>query len=594
MPRGAVPAWFVSSKSRWLIRVRYALYSAWLTVIISRTLLLMRPLLVLLLMVCAVGLPCASAQDLAAVRGVTWAVPANASTAAAELEAIAATGATAVHTGIVTNTQLLAQADTLGLVFYQQLPLRGLSARQLRGQVSGVVEDVVPGVRERAAAHPSARYIGLVHTVDTGAQATCAALQPLVQALRAPPGGAAAAGLTLFYTTALLARDRCHPLVDQVLLDARAAAPGPRLARWQAAHETPAGVVIGYARAPGQPNGTAVNEAQAHVLEAALRTVAARPHAAAFVHRWHDPAAQAQRGEDGLLPRHAGRAGSQGLHAADGTARSALRVATGFFTGQQRVFAFDPPLPERSGVPYALIVAVWGLLGVLGVVYRFSLAFRQLLARYFFTPRFFYESVREGRELGADVYGVALALIACSAGLLAAALAVMLASPLASTVALRWGVLAESDAAALLQQPVAVGAVAAAGSALSALLWSGVLWGLGQEGRPLRAPQALTLVVWPRWAVGVLFGASLVVLALPAPGRRYGLLALVGLWAMAWLLRTARTLQSFLQITTLTPRRLGLAFVLSPLLPAVVLLALGLYYRTELLFLVRLVLEGPL
>ncbi|NBC01826.1 MAG: hypothetical protein GVY15_13325 [Bacteroidetes bacterium] len=551
----------------------------------------MRLLLVLLLMACAVGVPRASAQDLAPVRGVTWAVPADPSAAAAELEAIAATGATAVHTGIVTNTQLLAQADTLGLVFYQQVPLRGLSARQLRGQVGAVVEDVVPGVRERAAAHPSARYIGLAHTVDTGAQATCAALQPLVQALRAP--GAAAADLTLFYTTALLEGDRCHPLVDHVLLDARAAAPGLRLARWQAAHETPGGVVIGYARAPGQPSGTAADEAQAHMLEAALRTVAARPHAAVFVHRWHDLAAQAQQTVGGLLPRHVGRAGPQGLHTADGTARSALRVVTGFFTGQQRVFAFDPPLSERSGVPYALIVAVWVLLGALGVVYRFSLAFRQLLARYFFTPRFFYESVREGRELGADVYGVALALMACSAGLLAAALAVMLASPLASAVALRWGVWAGSDAAALLQQPVAVGAVAAAGSTLSALLWSGVLWGLGQEGRPLRAPQALTLVVWPRWAVGVLFGASLVVLTLPAPGRRYGLLALVGLWAVAWLLRTARTLQSFLQITTLTPRRLGLAFLLSPLLPAVVLLALGLYYRTELLFLVRLVLEGP-
>ena len=292
--------------------------------------------------------------------------------------------------------------------------------------------------------------------------------------------------------------------------------------------------------------------------------------------------------------RHAWRAGTYGLHAADGAARSALQVVTGFFTGQQRVFAFDPPPPEQSGSSYPLTVAVWVLLGVLGVVYRFSLPFRQLLARYFFTPRFFYESVREGRELGADVYGVALALIACSAGLLAAALTVMLASPLASAVALRWGVLAESGAAALFQQPVAVAVAAAVGSVLSALLWSGVLWGLGQEGRPLRLPQALTLVVWPRWAVGALFGASLVVLTLPAPWRRYGVLALVGLWVVAWLLRTARTLQSFLQITTLTPRRFGLAFLLSPLLPAVVLLALSLYYRTELLFVARLVLEGPL
>jgi hypothetical protein len=490
------------------------------------------------------------------------------------------------------------QADTLGLVFYQQLPLRGLSVRQLRGQVGAVVEDVVPGVRERAAAHPSARYIGLAHTVDTGAQATCAALQPLVTALRAP-GGTAAPDLTLFYTTGLLERDRCHPLVDHVLLDARATAPGTRLARWQAAHETPAGVVIGYARPPGQINGTAADEAQAHALEGALRTVAARPHAAVFVHRWHDPAAEGQLGqgkqaEDGLLPRHGTRAGTYGLHAADSTARPALQVVTGFYTGQQRVFAFDPPPPERSGPPYPLIVAVWVLLGVLGVVYRFSLPFRQLLARYFFTPRFFYESVREGRELGADVYGVALALIACSAGLLAVALTVMLASPLASAVVLRWGVLAESGAPALLQQPVVVAVAAATGCALSALLWSGVLWGLGQEGRPLRAPQALTLVVWPRWAVGALFGASLVVLTLPAPWRRYGVLALVGLWIVAWLLRTARTLQSFLQITTLTPQRFGLAFLLSPLMPAVVLGALGLYYRTELLFIVRLVLEGPL
>ena len=552
----------------------------------------MRLLLVLLLMVCAVGAARASAQELAPVRGVTWAVPTDPSAAAAELDAIAATGATAVHTGIVTNTQLLARADELGLVFYQQLPLRGLSLRQLRGQVSAVVGDVVPGIRERAAAHPSARHIGLVHTVDTGTQATCAALQPLVTALRAP--GEATSDLTLFYTTALLERDRCHPLVDQVLLDARATTPGPRLARWQAAHETPAGVVIGYARAPLRNNGMAADEAQAHALEAALRTVAARPHAAVFVHQWLDPAAEGQRAETGLLPRHAWRAGTYGLHAADGAARSALQVVTGFFTGQQRVFAFDPPPPEQSGSSYPLTVAVWVLLGVLGVVYRFSLPFRQLLARYFFTPRFFYESVREGRELGADVYGVALALIACSAGLLAAALTVMLASPLASAVALRWGVLAESGAAALFQQPVAVAVAAAVGSVLSALLWSGVLWGLGQEGRALRLPQALTLVVWPRWALGALFGASLVVLTLPAPWRRYGVLALVGLWVVAWLLRTARTLQSFLQITTLTPRRFGLAFLLSPLLPAVVLLALSLYYRTELLFVARLVLEGPL
>ena len=554
----------------------------------------MRLLLVLLLVVCTVEVPGASAEELAPMRGVTWAVPADPSVAATELRAIAATGATAVHTGIITDTQLLAQADTLGLVFYQQLPLHGLSARQLRGRVGAVVENVVPGVRERAAAHPSARYIGLAHTVDTGARATCAALEPLVSALRAQDEVTAGADLTLFYTTALLESDRCHPLVDHVLLDARAIAPAPRLARWQAAHETPVGVVVGFPRAAGGDAESMVDEAQADALEEALRSVAVMPHAAVFVHRWHDSAAEGPSTQDGLLPRQVVSAGAYGLHGADGTARPALRVVTGFFTGQQQVFAFDPPPPGRSGPPYGLIIALWVLLGVLGVVYRFSLPFRQLLARYFFTPRFFYESVREGRELGADVYGVALMLTAGSAGLLAAALTMLLASPLASTVALRWGVLAESGADVLLQQPVAVTAVAAAGSALSAVLWSGVLWGLGREGRPLRPAQALTLVVWPRWAVGALFGASLVVLALPARWTPYGVLTLVGLWVVVWLLRTARTLQSFLQITTLTPQRFGLAFLLSPFLPVVVSGALSLFYRTELLFVARLLLEGPL
>lgn len=534
----------------------------------------------------------ASAQALALERGVTWAVPEDPSVAAAELDAIAATGATAVHTGVITSRQLLAQADTLGLVFYQQLPLHGLSARQLRGQVGAVVQDLVPGVRARAAAHPSGRHIGLAHTVDTGTQAACEALEPLVRALRSAEE--AGGGLTLFYTTALLERDRCHHLADQVLLDARASAPGPRLMRWQAAHETPAGVVVGSTRAAGSSATPEAAEAQAHALEGALRALSARPPAGVFVYRWRDQGADGPLAKDGMLPRHAGSAGSYGLHAADGTARPALRVVTGFFTGEQQVFAFDPPPPGRAGPPYGLIVALWVLLGALGVVYRFSLPFRQLLARYFFTPRFFYESVREGRELGADVYGVALALIACSAGLLAAALTVQLSSPLASVVALRWGVFAEGAAATLVQQPVAVAVAVAAGSALSALLWSGLLWGLGQEGRPLRPAQALTLVVWPRWAVGALAGASLVVLGLSAPWSRYGLLALMGLWIGAWLLRTARTLQSFLQIAKLTPRHVGLAFLLSPFLPAVVLLALGLYYRAELLFVARLLLEGPL
>ena len=432
------------------------------------------------------------------LAGVVWDAPQGTEAAVADLVAMRRAGVRAVRTGLIEDTEVLRLAGELGITLWQDLPVEGLPAPFLTRRTEQAAA-LLAQVLDRARPYPAARHFGLARASDTSdprARSYFQALTDLARQRGAP-------GTRTYVVSRFPDSDRVAQSVDVVLLDARDADPVALLRRWRRAHDTPVGIAsLGVGVRPGQDGGwrtLGTEAAQGRALETALSDLlaVADPPEAAFVYRWRDA------NEDVVeRDQRAEVSGTRfGLLGEDDQPRAAFEVARGFWTGRQRVFAFDAgneARQQRRASPLLLIG--WGLVLGLGVLYAAGPRLSGLAPRYFGRRDLYREAVQRGFDLSAsETTGLAVVL-ALSAGVVgAAALRALARTDALVAATASWTVEGQARLTGLLGSPlllVVVIALAYAVWLVLTLIWLNVISGR----RRLRPAQALSLTVWTRWA----------------------------------------------------------------------------------------------
>ena len=443
-----------------------------------------------------------------ALAGVVWDAPPTTEAALADLVAMRRAGVRAVRTGLVADTLVLRAAGMLGMALWQDLPVEGLPAAFLTRRTDDVARMLTQAL-ERARPYPAARHFGLARASDTSDPAS----RPYFEALTTLAHERGAPGTRTYFVSRFPDTDRAARTVDLVLLDARDADPLALLRRWRRSQDTPVGLAsVGVGVRPGQRGGwrtTGTEAAQGRALETAfgdLLTVA-DPPVAAFVYRWRDVTADVVERD-----QRAEVSGTRfGLLGPDDQPRPAFDVASGFWTGRQRVFAFDAgsgAREQRRASP--LLLLGWTLVLGLGALYAGAPRLSGLAPRYFGRRDLYREAVQRGFDLSAsETVGLALVL-SLSAGVVgAAALRALARTDALVAATASWTVESQARLTGLLGHPMLL----AAGVALAYAAWLvlTLIWLKAINGRRrLRPAQALSLAVWSRWAWIPLMVISLV------------------------------------------------------------------------------------
>ncbi len=431
------------------------------------------------------------------LAGVVWNAPPDTDAAVADLVAMRRAGVRMVRTDLVADTLVLRAASRLGIAVWQDLPVKGLPAMFLRRRTDDAAR-LLADALDRARPYPAARHFGLAQASDTSDPN----VRPYFEALTALARDRGAAGTRTYYVSRFPQDDRAAQTVDVVLLDARERDPIETLRRWRSRRDTPVGLAsMGVGVRPGQPGGwrtLGTEAAQARTLEDTFGALLAlaEPPQAAFVYRWRD--ADADRVE---RDQRAEVAGTRfGLLGEDDEPRSALGVASGFWTGRQRVFAFDAgseARQERRASPLLLIG--WGLVLGLGAFYAGAPRLSSLAPRYFGRRDLYREAVQRGFDLSAsETSGLALALTLAFGVVTTSALRALARTDALAAATASWTLDGQAQLTGLLGQPLTLVLVLALGYAgwlLLSILWLNVISGR----RRLRPAQALSLAVWCRW-----------------------------------------------------------------------------------------------
>ena len=433
-----------------------------------------------------------------ALAGVVWNAPQDPEAAVDDLLAMRRAGVRAARTALVADTTVLRAASLLGIALWQDLPVAGLPAAFLNARADEAAALLAEAL-DRARPYPAARHFGLARASDTSdrrAGAYFEALAEVVEERGAP-------GTQTYYVSRFPEDDRAAAAVDVVLLDARDQDPVDVIRRWRARRDVPVGLAsMGVGVRPGQTGGwrtLGTEAAQARALEDAFNALLGldEPPAAAFVYRWRDADADVVERD-----QRAEVTGTRfGLLGEGDVPRPALDVASGFWTGRQRVFAFDAgseARQERRASPLLLIG--WGLVLGLGALYASAPRLGLLAPRYFGRRDLYHEAVARGYDLSAaETSGLAVALT-LAAGVVGASVLRALARTDALVAATAsWSIEAQARLTSLLGEPLAlVGVIALLYAAwlLLTLLWLNLMNG---RRRRLRPAQALSLAVWCRW-----------------------------------------------------------------------------------------------
>jgi len=488
------------------------------------------------------------------LKGIVWTPPQAPGPALQQLNRIDAIGATAVRlTHLPPRDTLFAQADSLGLALFIDLPVSFLSAASLRDSLRAA-RPQVKRLRRLSERHPSIQAIGLAHGANTTRTATCSVLADWadrIQEWASPP-------LTYYVTPFTAEADRCGDAVDRVLVDTRGyEAPLARLEEWRSSRPEAGVGALGTWVRPAADRGLRVPhspERQARHLEQALGTLldSSRTAPPVFVHRWRDqPASPLSLRRYGLRVR------------ADST-RPAARVVEGIYRGTQRVFAF-PDGTARSQTPLGPLILAWALIAVLGGLYARNPFVRRTIVRYFAAPGFYRDAVRNGREVRMSENLLLLGVVGGAIGIITT-LAARIAAPRPVTgfvVEALAPTLATPLGAALAQPALAGGLI---GGLSVALLggWALLLIGVARLEGPFTGAQGLMLVTWPCWPalLGMMIALVAATEAPVSPGL-LGLVLLGGGLATA-LTATARVLRDFGRISGVAPPWIIVLTILSP------------------------------
>ena len=410
------------------------------------------------------------------LAGVVWSVPESRAQAVRDLVAMREAGVRAVRTDIVEDTLVLSVASRLGIALWQDLPVVGQPAPFLARDAARV-ETVLNRALARSRPYPAARHFGLARASDTSDRAARSYVERLSATVRR-------AGAQSYYVTRFPTTDRAAALVDVVLLDARDADPVALLAQWRLRHDTPAGLgAVGTGVRPGRVGGwqtPGTEAAQARALENQMVDLLtlAEPPVVTFVYRWRDagPEADARlRGAEVTGIRY-------GLHDEDGHPREAFAVASGFFTGRQRVFAFDAGASVGANQAASpLLLLGWGLALSLGLFYAGAPKLSALAPRYFGRRDLYREAVARGYDLSAaETAGLAAVLVVAVGVVLSATLRALGRTDALTAATAAWSPEAQAGLTGLVGRPfslVVVAALAYAAWLLLALLWLNVVSG---------------------------------------------------------------------------------------------------------------------
>ncbi|MFQ5570630.1 MAG: hypothetical protein ACE5G0_13185 [Rhodothermales bacterium] len=512
---------------------------------------------------------------------MVWTVPPDPGQAEAALSQMHRMGVEAVRTGLIRHERLLSLADSLGLQFFQELPLDYVPAPQLSDTLEYALR-LLEGAVAQARNHPSARHFGLARRSDTSDPQACPFFEQLAERVHRAPGS------QVYYLSTFIEAERCADTVDFVLLDALDATDAASLpARWKAAHPTArARVGIGAlgwwisARTTTGLRTPRSSQSQARYLETNLGTLLSGttdplPYAV-FVYRWHDvptptPSPARDLNQPYLL--------SYGLHADDGRPRPARDVVAGFYTETQTVFAFPSGDAPPQGIPWILLIG-WLVFILIAVPYALSPRLRHMVPRYFLSHGFYREGIREGRDvlLGASV--VLLVATALSAGVLGSVFLDVMRQEAAFRFLFR--LLPEPVqpiGVALLAQPWMMVLLLGSFYALGIALWTPLLSLASRRRRPLVPGQVLMLVLWARWPFPLLMAGAMIASTL---SHRLAILLMLGLaggWMVTTCLAIFRTLRDYAAITRVSFFWIAVIGLANPLL---LLILLGFVWSLDL------------
>ncbi len=465
-------------------------------------------------------------------------------------------GVAVVRTGVVEDTLLFRAADLLGIAFYQDLPVANLPAAHLLDTLN-FAERTLNEMLLRAQRFRSARHFGLASNVDTSDPDARPYFERLARLVRER----GREGSQTYYLSRFPDDDRCDQTVDFVLLDARNSDPIDVLERWRFRHDTPAGIgALGAPLRPRKVGGwreTGTLAAQARRLEQGLSTVLALPTfpTALFVYLWKD----ATSGIVQMDPRAAvdgfvyGLGGSE----ADSLARPSMEVVRGFFTGTQRVFAFDAGRTiVETHTAAGMVVVGWLLLLGMGMVFSLTPRFGSLSSKYFTRHDLYRESIQRGYDLNAGLnalLGVALALAGAVAG--ASVFRALGRTDALSTAVSSWSPAAQARVNLLLSEPLLLVLLLALCYGLWLLFNIFWLFLLAGRRHRIRAQQALTLVVWSRWAIVVLMVCAMILSATSSPTATALVPMLFLIWIGVEIIATGRMLIDFGHVTRVPMQR---------------------------------------
>ncbi len=460
------------------------------------------------------------------LKGIYWEPPAHREDAYAALLKMKRGGVEALRTPLIEDERILYWIDSLGIWLFQDLPLEGLTWRELRDTMD-YASHMLREVLVRAQPYTHARYFGLLANSDVAD----GRMQPYVDTLarivrnEGPPGSVG------YYRTFFRQSDRAHDAVDLVLLDLLDV-PEPAQALMQGASRKKVRVGIGSLGTyvddnilPDDVHAAHSAMHQAYYLEQALRHMQGIP---LFVYRWKDafPSEDGSRcASDAWLPR------GYGLHDQQGHERPSWEVVSGLFTGEGKMFLFpsgDFPVPS----PYNWIrfMGVLALLGFPLLWAAFPMVRRTTLR--FFGARFFYvEALRRAEVPGIGVLLLLLGVWAWQQGV---------------TLWIFWEMFRAAEASVRLLC-VWNGQVRVFWQTLLLEPWLTVPWGIVGfllivamlllmaylfTREKWRVSSLLTLVLWPFWTGQIVLLAGLLLTTFPVEVQ----LRLLGPGVLGWLL----------------------------------------------------------
>ncbi len=515
----------------------------------------------------------------APLTGVVWAAPDSVEAAIDDLVAMRQAGVRAVRTGLLPG-RVLGAADRLGIAVAQELPIADLPAERLIASLPQA-EARFARALDLARQHPSARLFILARGVDTSDLRA----RPYFERLSALARERGPEGTRTAYLTRFVDDDRAADAVDLVLLDARGTDPLALLRRWRARHDTPVGLgAWGMGVAPGREGGWRRAGTEAHQARTAERTLDAlltmdAPPEAAFLSRWRD------REERGVRAEVAGL--RYGLQDAEGVRRPAMSVASGVFTGRQRVFAFDAGDASRARGSGLLVLLGWALALGLGALLAASPRLGGLVPQYFGRRDLYREAIQKGYGLSGGVTAGLAAFLSLAVGLVLATVVRAFGATDALAVATAgWEADAQSRLADLLGSAALLGlllAVVYAAWLLFNVVWVGILAG---RRRRLRTVQALSLVVWTRWPWLLLLIGAMAVASLSGPAAGPWAATLLVLALVIESIAAYRTMVDLTYVGAVSPARaLGIGFAFPFLLLLIAAVAFLISAGAELGFL---------